>query len=208
MRSISSASIIAITAALLFATTARPAETTPPDQLVKTTSEEVLQVIKQNPDRNQLVKVAEAKVVPHFDFERMTRLAVGRSWNQANPDQRQRLQKEFRDLLVRTYTNAMAIDRRQDVRVDVKPVRDQKGGEVTVDTQINRSGGPPIPVSYRMEQKPDGWKVYDVVVEGVSLVTNYRDSFQHEVQRGGIDGLIKTLTDKNQSLAAGKGDKK
>lgn len=204
MKRIALAPIVGMAAALVLAATARAAETAP-DALVKTTTEEVLQVIKQNPDRNQLVKVAETKVLPHFDFERMTRLAVGRSWNQATPEQRQRLQKEFRDLLVRTYTNALATGKQQNVAVQVKPVHQGKdGSEVTVDTQINRSGAPPIPVDYRMEKKPDGWKVYDVVVEGVSLVTTYRDSFQNEVQKGGVDGLIKTLSEKNQSLAAGK----
>jgi phospholipid transport system substrate-binding protein len=203
MKSISSASIVAMTAALLLATAVRAAET-PPDELVKTTSEEVLKVIKQNPDRNQLIKVAETKVVPHFDFERMTRLAVGKSWNQAAPEQQQRLQKEFRDLIVRTYTNALIAGKQHDATIQVKPVRQEKdGNEATVNTQINRSGAPPIPVDYRMEKKPDGWKVYDVVVEGVSLVTTYRDSFQNEVQKSGVDGLIKALSDKNRSLAAG-----
>jgi len=205
MKCISAVSIAAMTAALVVATTVR-AEETPPDVLVKTTTEEVLQVIKQNPDRNQLVKVAETKVLPHFDFERMTRLAVARSWNQATPDQRQRLQQEFRNLLVRTYTNAMMAGKQDNAAVQVEPVRQAKdGSEVTVDTRITRAGAPPLPINYRMEKKPDGWKVYDVLVEGVSLVTTYRDSFQNEVQKGGVDGLIKTLSEKNRSLAAGKG---
>ena len=205
MKCISAVSIAAMTAALVVATTVR-AEETPPDVLVKTTTEEVLQVIKQNPDRNQLVKVAETKVLPHFDFERMTRLAVARSWNQATPDQRQRLQQEFRNLLVRTYTNAMMAGKQDNAAVQVEPVRQEKGGsEVSVNTRITRAGAPPLPINYRMEKKPDGWKVYDVLVEGVSLVTTYRDSFQNEVQKGGVDGLIKTLSEKNRSLAAGKG---
>src|SRR5262245_50619677 len=196
MKCISAVSIAAMTAALVVATTVR-AEEQPPDVLVKTTTEEVLQVIKQNPDRNQLVKVAETKVLPHFDFERMTRLAVARSWSQATPDQRQRLQQEFRNLLVRTYTNAMMAGKQENATVQVEPVRQAKGGsEVTVDTRITRAGAPPLPINYRMEKKPDGWKVYDVLVEGVSLVTTYRDSFQNEVQKGGVDGLIKTLSEK------------
>lgn len=203
MRSFSRACLAAMTAALLFATTVRAAEMAP-SVLVRTTSEEVLKVIEQNPERNRLLELVKTKVLAHFDFEQMTRLAVGRSWNQATAEQRERLQDEFRKLLVRTYINAMTAAGQQDVSVEVQPVRRENGGnEVTVDTRINRAGAPPIRVTYRMEHQPEGWKVYDVVVEGMSLVTNYRYTFRNEVQRGGIDGLIRTLNEKNESLTAG-----
>ena len=183
--------------------TAVRAAQTPPDVLVKATSEEVLKAIKQNPGRTQLLELAKTKIVAHFDFEQMTRLAVGRSWNRATPEQQERLQQEFRDLLVRTYTSALTA-LGQAATVEVKPVRRERNDdEVTVDTQIHRAGAPPIQVTYRMERQADGWKVYDVVVEGMSLVTTYRHTFRNEVRIGGVEGLIKALNEKNESLAGG-----
>jgi phospholipid transport system substrate-binding protein len=178
---------------------------TAPDVLVKTTTEEVLAVIEQTSDRHRLVQLAETKVLPYFDFKRMTRLAVGKSWTQATPEQQQALEKEFRDLLVRTYTNALATGQRKKATVEVKPLRMQPdSAEVTVKTKVTEAGRQPVALDYQMAKTSAGWKVFDVVVENVSLVTNYRASFAEEVSKSGIDGLIKTLAEKNRALAADK----
>ena len=176
-----------------------------PDALVKNTVDEVLAAIKQTNERQKLLQIAQTKVLPNFDFTRMTRLAVGRSWTQATPEQQQTLEKEFRDLLVRTYTNALATGTRGNVTVNLKPLGPPSAsGEVTVRTEVLQSGAPPIPIDYQMEKTDAGWKVYDIAVENVSLVTNYRGSFADEIRKSGIDGLIKMLAAKNKSLADSK----
>lgn len=175
-----------------------------PDALVKTTVDEVLSVIKHNKDKRALHDLAEKKVLPHFDFQAMTRLAVGKSWREANPDQQKRLENGFRGLLVNTYTTALAQDAASDATVEVKPVQvkpDQD--DVTVRTVAKQSGRQPIAIDYRMTRTSAGWKVYDVIVENLSLVTNYRGSFAAEIGRSGIDGLIKTIEAKNLKLAGG-----
>jgi phospholipid transport system substrate-binding protein len=172
-----------------------------PDALVKSTVDEVLSVIKENrQDRNTLRDLSEKKVLPHFDFRRMTQLAVGAAWRDANPTQRQALENGFRTLLVNTYTAALSTATASPAAsVQVSPVRVNQGqDEVTVKTVVKDSGKPPVAVDYRMEKLPEGWKVYDVVVENLSLVTNYRSSFSEEVRRSGIDGLIKALEEKNR----------
>ena len=174
-----------------------------PDALVKRVSAEVLEVIRadkalQAGDPQKVVQVAEAKVLPHFDFARMTRLAMGRNWTKADPGQRERLVKEFRTLLVKTYSNSLATYR--DQTIEVKPVKMAPQDEdTTVRTAVIQPGGPPIPVDYSMQKTPTGWKVYDIVVDGVSLVTTYRGSFNDQVQRGGVDGLLATLEQRNRS---------
>lgn len=174
-----------------------------PDQLVKRVTNEVLAIVKQDKDLQagnpqKVVELAEAKVLPHFDFTRMTRLAVGRNWNQANDAQKEALVKEFRTLLVRTYSNSLSAYRNQ--TIDVKPTRMAAGDEeATVRTQVIQPGGPPIPIDYAMQKAGSGWKVYDVVVDGVSLVTTYRSSFNDQIQKGGIDGLLKTLQERNRA---------
>ena len=186
--------------AALIAGTAAAAEATP-DALVKTTVADVLQIIKQNRDRRTLVDVAEKKVLPHFDFETMTRLAVGKSWRQATPEQRKALQDSFRALLVNTYTTALTAQETVDPTFEVKPVQLQSGQkDVVVHSVVSQPGKQPVAVDYRMERKDDGWKVYDVIVENLSLVTNYRSSFASEISKGGIDGLIKTLQTKNKQI--------
>jgi phospholipid transport system substrate-binding protein len=184
-------------AALLFAFAA-PAQETAPDALVKNLVNEVIQVIAQNKDPKVLAEVAEKKVVAHFDFKRMTQLAVGRGWSEANSAQQQKLEAAFRTLLVRTYATALAQTSGK-TRVDVKPASVGAGDkETVVRTVVNEPGRKPFGIDYRMAKAADGWKVYDVVVENLSLVTNYRGSFQSEVSRGGIDGLIKAIETKNQ----------
>lgn len=175
-----------------------------PDALVRTTVDEVLSVIKQNKDKRALHDLAEQKVLPHFDFQAMTRLAVGRSWRDANPEQQKRLENAFRTLLVNTYTTALSQTAASDATVEVKPVQvkpDQ--AEVTVRTVAKQSGTQPFSIDYRMTRTAGSWKVQDVVVENLSLVTNYRGSFAAEVGRSGIEGLIKSIEAKNQKLAAG-----
>ena len=167
-----------------------------PDALVKSTVDEVLAVMRQNKDPQTLVALAEQKVLPYFDFTRMTQLAVGRKWREATPEQRQALENAFRTLLVNTYSAAISTGVTPADKVDVKPA-EGSGDNVVVRTVVHRSGKPPVPVDYRLAKKPEGWKVYDVVVENVSLVQTYRSSFSEEINRSGIDGLIKVLEQKN-----------
>ena len=174
-----------------------------PDALVKRVSQDVLQTIKADPkiqagDQARIREVMETKLAPNFDFERMTALAMGRNWRQATPEQQKRLTSEFKTLLVRTYSGALTQYR--DQSIDYKPLRaDPNANEVMVRTEVVRQGQPPVQIDYGMEKKDGAWKAYDVVVGGVSLVTNYRDEFSEQVRAGGIDGLIKTLSAKNGS---------
>ena len=174
-----------------------------PDAMVRRTTDEVLAIIKADKDlqsgnMSKVVQLAEQKVLPHFDFERMTRLAVGRNWNQATPEQKQALVKEFRTMLVRTYSSSLTQYR--DQKIDVKPTKmTPQDKEVTVRTSIIQQGGPPIPIDYAMEKIDAGWKVYDVVIDGASLVTTYRGTFNDQIQKSGIDGLVKTLQERNRS---------
>lgn len=174
-----------------------------PDALVKRTADEILAIIKadkdiQNGNSAKVVELAEQKVLPHFDFERMTRLAVGRNWSQASDPQKQALIKEFRTLLVRTYSTSLSQYRNQ--TIDVKPTKVAAADkEATVRTAVIQQGGPPIPIDYAMEKVDSGWKVYDVVIDGASLVTTYRGTFNDQIQKGGIDALVKTLQDRNRS---------
>ena len=174
-----------------------------PDAMVKRVTGEVLAIIKadkdlQNGNSRKIAELAEQKVLPHFDFMRMTRLAVGRNWQQANDAQKEALVKEFRTLLVRTYSTSLTAYRNQ--TIEVKPVKMAAADkETTVRTAVVQQGGPQIPIDYAMEKGDGGWKVFDVVIDGASLVTTYRGSFNDQVQRGGIDGLLKTLSERNRA---------
>ncbi len=183
------------------------ADVLPPDELITNTAREVLDIVRKDKalrsgDQKKLLELVDAKVLPHFDFERMTKLAVGKSWRTATPEQKQSLTSEFRILLVRTYTKAFTSYR--DQTIEVKPLKlDPAATEVTIKTAIVKPGGQqPVLVDYDMEKTPDGWKVYDLTVEGVSLVTSYRGTFADQVQQGGIDGLIKTLVEKNRAASS------
>jgi phospholipid transport system substrate-binding protein len=177
-----------------------------PEELVKKITQEVMAAIKSDKqlaagDRQRAVKLAEEKVLPHIDFEEATRLAVGRAWAQATPEQKKKLVSEFRNMLVRTYSNA--IQPYEDQQMKVLPVRMKPGDtEVTVRNQFIRSGGKPVPIDYSMRKTDKGWKIYDIVVEGVSLVLTYRSEFDAVVKQEGIDGLIKRLAQKNTAPAA------
>jgi phospholipid transport system substrate-binding protein len=176
-----------------------------PDAMVKRIATETIQLIKSDPklaagDPARVREVIETKLLPNFDFTRMTQLAMGRNWARATPEQQQRLTAEFQTLLVRTYSNALTQYR--DETIDVKPLRaDASAGEVTVRSEVVRAGRPPVQIDYSMAKTPQGWKAYDVIVGGVSLVTNYRDEFAEQVKAGGVDGLVKTLAAKNASGA-------
>lgn len=173
-----------------------------PDALVRKSVDEVLAVIKHTRDQRTLVETAETKVVPYFDFKRMTRLAVGRHWSQASATQQDALERAFRTLLVRTYTVSLSRSSGE-AKVDVKPAALKPGeDETVVKTVATEPGRQPIQIDYRMEKTPGGWKVYDVTVENLSLVTTYRASFQSEIERSGVDGLIKAIEAKNEKTAA------
>ncbi len=177
-----------------------------PDVLIQNTVRDVLEIVHNDKDlrsgdQKKLLELVDAKVLPHFNFERMTKLAVGRAWRKATPEQRKALMTEFRILLVRTYTKAFTSYR--DQLVEVKPLKlEASMTDVTVKTAILKPGSQqPILVDYDMEKTPNGWKAYDLIVEGVSLVTSYRGTFADQIKQVGIDGLIKTLSDMNKSAA-------
>ena len=177
-----------------------------PDTLVDNTAQEVLSIVRQDKELRagnmaKILDLVEAKVLPHFNFTRMTRLAMGKNWNKATPQQQEELVKEFRTLLVRTYSNALSTY--SDYKIKVEPLRSKAGDtDTTVKTKVMQDNGQPVDIDYSMEKTGDGWKVYDVTVAGVSLVTNYRSTFNSQVREGGVEKLLKTLGDKNRALAA------
>src|ERR1051325_2516176 len=177
-----------------------------PDQLVQKVTEEVLAAIKSDKqlaagDKQKALKLAEEKVLPLIDFEEATRLAVGRSWAQATPEQKKKLVEEFRSMLVRTHSNA--IEAYQGQTMTVMPVRMKPDAtEVTVQNQFKRANGQPVKIDYSMRKTAQGWKVYGIVAEGVSLVLTYRSEFDAIVKQEGVDGLLKRMATKNGPPAA------
>lgn len=176
-----------------------------PETLVKDVTEEVMATLDQDGaiqagDRPKAIALIEDKIAPHFDFTRMTTLAVGAGWRQLDAAQREALTREFRSLLVRTYANALTGYRGQQVRFRSAPST-ADGREATVRSEIRQPGGKPISVDYRLAVSDGEWKVYDVVVENISLVTNYRSSFAAEIGKGGADRLIETLQRRNLGAA-------
>ena len=176
-----------------------------PDQLVKTVTLDVVDLIQkdkdiQKGDRRKLIALIEAKVLPHFNFQAMTSSAVGRNWDKATAEQKARLTDEFRTLLVRTYSSALASYSNQ--KFDFRPLRAKPTDtDVTVNVRIVQSGDQPVTIDYDMEKRPGGWKVWDVRVGGISLVANYRTEFDNQIRESGVEGLIKTLNAKNNSQA-------
>ena len=156
--------------------------------------------LKKSGDKEKMLDLVETKIIPHFDFQRMTRLAMGKNWRSASSEQQAVLVDEFRTLLVRTYSNTLTSY--SDETINVSPISNLGDAtEATVRTKvIQGQGKEPVPIDYNMEKQASGWKVFDVTVAGVSLVINYRSSFDSQIRRGGVDGLIKTLTSKNDSL--------
>jgi phospholipid transport system substrate-binding protein len=185
-----------------------PATTASPEVLVRDLSNEVLGTIKADKqlasgDPNRVQKLVDEKILPYVDFQKMTQLAVGRGWRQATPEQRTALTREFRTLLVRTYSGALS--QVTDHQVKMRPYRAQPNDtDVVVGTNIVASRGDPIQLDYRLEKTDAGWKIYDVNILGVWLVENYKTQFASQLNAGGVDGLIKTLTDRNKQLEQGK----
>jgi phospholipid transport system substrate-binding protein len=179
-----------------------------PNDLVQQVTEEVLEVIRkdreiQNGSTSKVIDLVDQKVLPHFNFLRMTALAVGKDWRRATPQQQQQLATEFKTLLVRTYANALTGYRNQ--KVIYKPFRMKpEETDVLVRTEVQQPGSKPVQLDYSLELRDGSWKVYDVTVAGISLVTNYRDQFSQEVRAGGVDGLIASIATKNRSLEAGQ----
>lgn len=181
------------------------AQVVPPDELVRTTSEQVLKMAAEdagakNGNTAKLVELIETRVVPHFDMKKVTRLAVGRPWREATPEQQATLVREFQNMLVRSYAAAYTAYRQ--VKVEVPPLKLSGGEEeVVVKTRILLPGGaPPVGVDYAMGRSESGWKVFNVTVDGVSLVTTYRNEFAAQIQNGGIDGLIGYLRERNDRV--------
>lgn len=176
-----------------------------PDTLIKEVSIGVLDAVKadksiQAGDVQKVIALVETRVMPHVNFQRMTASAVGRSWRQATPEQKTKLQDEFKNLLVRTYSGALA--QVKDQTIEMKPLRaSPTDTEVVVRSEV-RGKGEPIQLDYRMEKAESGWKIYDVNVLGIWLVDNYRSSFAQEISAGGLDGLIAKLVERNKAAAA------
>ena len=194
---------VAALAGLVFAAPATRAQEIAPDSLVKNVTLEVIDIIVkdkdiQSGDQKKIVDLVEAKVLPHFNFTAMTRLAVATNWDKATPEQKKQLTDEFKTLLVRTYSSALSTYR--DQKFDFRPLRAKPTDtDVTVNVRIMQSGSEPVTIDYDMEKRPGGWKVWDVRVGGISLVANYRTEFDNLIRDSGIEGLIKTLVAKNNS---------
>ena len=182
-----------------------------PDALVRSVVDKVIAAIKddkaiQSGDLKRILEVAENLVAPYFNFQRMTRLAMGPNWKSATPPQQEDLVREFRSLLLRTY--AVALKEYRNQVIDVRPVKLAAGqSDVQVKTVVAQPGAQAIPIDYDMEHVDRGWRVYDVTVGGVSLVINFRSSFDGEVRKSGVDGLIKSLAERNRSAGSGAAKK-
>ena len=191
---------------LLFSTSmaAAQAQAVAPDVLVQEISDKVLEIVRTDPalqagDTRRAIELVEAVVLPHFNFRRMTMLAVGRDWRNATPEQQQQLIDGFYGLLVSTYSNALT--QYKDQTISFRPLRMSAADTtVRVQSEIRQPGAQSIAVDYVLEKSDDGWKVFDIVIAGASLVTNYRSSFAEEIRKGGVDGLIRSL--KARSVAA------
>ena len=196
--------VIAISLAFVAGSAAQEA----PDVLVKRVSQEVLDIAKtdkaiQGGNQKHVFELVETKVFPHVDFQRTTAMAAGRYWREATPEQQQQLANEFRQLLMHTYAGALA--RVKDQKLVFKPMRDDPSAtRVVVRSEVVQPGDAPIQLDYRLEKTSSGWKIYDLNVLGAWLVETYKSTFASEIGKSGIDGLIKTLAEKNKKLAAGR----
>ena len=176
-----------------------------PDALVKRISQDVIDTAKADKDiqagnRQRVMSLVESKILPYVDFQRMTSLAAGRFWREATPEQQKQLSSEFRTLLV--YTYAGALSQIKDETVEFKPMRAEPADtEVEVRSQVNLARGEPLTLNYRVEKVAAGWRIFDINVMGAWLVETYKGNFAAEISKGGIDGLIKTLAEKNKTLA-------
>lgn len=177
-----------------------------PDALVKRTAEDVLAIVQsdtdiQEGDQAKILALAEEKILPNFNFVRVSRLVLGKNWTRATPEQRSVFQAEFRTLLLRTYATALSKYKNQ--KIEFLPLRMAENAKtVSVKTKIVQSGAQPISVNYSLAREGEAWKVYDIVIEAVSLVTNYRGQFSQEVRQNGLDSLNKKLAAKNAAASA------
>jgi len=177
-----------------------------PQTLVQETTDKITSVLRTSQDKikaepGYLLEVVDTIVAPHFDFKRMSSWVLGKYWRKASPDEKTRFAQEFRTLLVRTY--AKALNDNYDKQIDMLAPRKRKGGkQVTVRTEIQQSGGFPIPISYKMHIRDGAWKIFDVSVDGISLVANYRSSFAKEIRTDGLEKLIARLADRNRPSKA------
>jgi phospholipid transport system substrate-binding protein len=202
-----------LVAAPLALTAASPAsaQDVAPDALVRSVVDKVIAAIKEDKaiqagDMKRILEVAETLVSPYFNFQRMTRLAMGANWKLASPQQQDEVVREFRSLLLRTY--AVALKEYRNQTIDVRPLKLAAGQtDVQVKTVIAQPGAQAIPIDYDMERADKGWRVYDVTVGGVSLVINFRSSFDGEVRKSGVDGLLKSLVERNRSASSGPAKK-
>lgn len=181
------------------------AQNTPPDELIRNTVDEVIAILKKDDgikagDQDRILSLVKEKILPHFNFTRMTQLAMGKNWRSASPEQRKVLVKEFRTLLVRTYSNSLANYRDEVIKVSPANVGPDDTRTTVRAQVIQGRGRQPVPIDYAMEKTSDSWKIYDVTVSGVSLVTNYRGTFNSQIRDGGVDGLIASLAQRNEAL--------
>jgi phospholipid transport system substrate-binding protein len=191
-----------IVAGLFFAASVAAAAIDDPQQLIRTTAESVLAEVSDRKaeleaDPRLIYPLVENSVLPHFDFRRMSQSALGRFWRDATEPQKEDVTREFREMLVRTYATALLGYTGQ--AIEYLPAKfGSDATKVVVPTRLVLGGGPPVPVDYRLRKDADGWKIYDVVIDNVSLITNYRSQFASVVRRSGIDGLITALANKNR----------
>lgn len=171
-----------------------------PLELVQKTADDVLSVLKSDQslqeDKEKIYQLAEEKILPNFDLDRISMLVLGKAWRKINEDQQQKFKAEFKTMLLRTY--AVALGKYKDQEIDFKPLRmEPTDNKAAVKSQIIQDGAQPISVDYTLAKKDNAWKVFDIVIEGVSLVTNYRSQFASEIKNNGIDSLISKLVEKN-----------
>jgi len=196
-----------VTLLLLPVTAGAAASTTAPDVLARNVTDEVVRILRTDKDlqagsQKKARDLIETRIAPHFNFSSMTKLALGKNWASATPDQRKALTEEFRALLVQTYTASITLFK--DQKIEYRPLKvAPEDNDVLVRSLVkSSSGGEPVQVDYGMEKTDEGWKVYNVKIGGISLVENYRGTFNTEIQKSGVDGLIKTLREKNRALVA------
>jgi len=175
---------------------------TGPEELIRDTSDKVIAEIRENEttyqqDPNNIYRLVDEVVLPHFDFAEMTDLALGNYKDEVSAEQKPTIVREFRQLLVRTYSSALLEYTDQEL-IYLPMEGSEADGNVVVRTEIEQAGGFPIPINYSLRLGDDGWKVFDISVDEVSLVTNYRSSFARAIKKDGVDGLIKTLQDRNR----------
>ncbi|MDH5611092.1 MAG: ABC transporter substrate-binding protein [Gammaproteobacteria bacterium] len=194
-----------IISVLLISSVVMAAEIEPPVDMLKRVSDDVIKVLKEkreaiDADPNVVYQIVDEHILPHLDDVTLAKLALGKNWNKANNEQKIEFVDQFRTLLIRTYSKSLQEFR--DQTINFSPLNVASGEDkVTVKSEVLQSGGPAIPVDYRLRLKDNEWKVYDIIIDGVSLVTNYRGTFTQEMRKGGIEAVLKMLQDKNARVA-------